>query len=61
MQLKAPMNADILIRITLVMCSIEKTPKIGGVACHTTELNLTSDVNDEIDPILQRAEMFQTA
>jgi hypothetical protein len=29
--------------IDFVTNSIEKTLKIGGVACHTTELNLTSD------------------
>ena len=26
-----------------IINSVEKTLKIGGVACHTTELNLTSD------------------
>ena len=25
--------------------SVEKTLKVGGVACHTTELNLTSDID----------------
>lgn len=29
--------------IDFVVKSVEKTLKIGGVACHTTELNLTSD------------------
>jgi len=29
--------------LDFVITSVEKTLKVGGVACHTTELNLTSD------------------
>jgi len=36
-------SGDLAERLGLIINSVEKTLKVGGVACHTTELNLSSN------------------